>query len=106
MGVVDVVLIVFILVFAFKGTINGFITEAISILGIILAVLCSYMLYEPLFKVMQAVGFGKDGASIGAYITEHIIKTGEIDTYVKDIETRQNDPYTVVNTIMDNMLKK
>ena len=45
-------------------------------------------------------------ASIGAYITEHIIKTGEIDTYVKDIETRQNDPYTVVNTIMDNMLKK
>ena len=45
-------------------------------------------------------------ASIGAYITEHIIKTGEIDAYVKAIETRQNDPYTVVNTIMDNMLKK
>lgn len=73
MGVVDVVLIVFILVFAFKGTINGFITEAISILGIILAVLCSYMLYEPLFKVMQAVGFGKDGASIGAYILGFLI---------------------------------
>ena len=53
MGVVDVVLIVFILVFAFKGTINGFITEAISILGIILAILCSYMLFEPLFKIMQ-----------------------------------------------------
>ena len=73
MGVVDVILIVFILVFAFKGTINGFITEAISILGIILAVLCSYMLYEPLFKVMQAVGFGKDGASIGAYILGFLI---------------------------------
>ena len=28
MGVVDIIIIVFILVFAFKGTINGFITEA------------------------------------------------------------------------------
>ena len=73
MGVVDVVLIVFILVFAFKGTINGFITEAISILGIILAILCSYMLFEPLFKIMQAIGFGKNGASIGAYILGFLI---------------------------------
>ena len=45
-------------------------------------------------------------ASIGSYITKHIVETGELDAYVKDIETRQNDPYTVVNTIMDNMLKK
>lgn len=44
-------------------------------------------------------------ASIGSYITKHIVETGELDAYVKDIETRQNDPYTVVNTIMDNMLK-
>lgn len=73
MGVVDIIIIVFILVFAFKGTINGFITEAISILGIILAILCSYMLYEPLFKVMQAVGFGKQGASIAAYILGFLI---------------------------------
>ena len=73
MGVVDIIIIVFILVFAFKGTINGFITEAISILGIILALLCSYMLYEPLFKVMQAVGFGKQGASIAAYILGFLI---------------------------------
>ena len=58
MGIVDIIIIVFILVFAFKGTINGFITEAISILGIILALLCSYMLYESLFKAMQAAGFG------------------------------------------------
>lgn len=73
MGVVDVVIIVFILVFAFKGTINGFITEAISMLGIILAILCSYMLFEPLFKIMQSLGFGKDGASIGAYILGFLI---------------------------------
>lgn len=73
MGVVDIVIIVFILVFAFKGTINGFITEAISILGIILAVLCSYMLYEPLFKIMQALGLGKQGASIAAYILGFLI---------------------------------
>ena len=66
MGIVDIIIIVFILVFAFKGTINGFITEAISILGIILSLLCSYMLYEPLFKVMQAAGFGQQGASIAA----------------------------------------
>ena len=73
MGIVDIIIIVFILVFAFKGTINGFITEAISILGIILALLCSYMLYEPLFKVMQAVGFGEQGASIAAYILGFLI---------------------------------
>ena len=73
MGVVDVIIIVFILVFAFKGTINGFITEAISVLGIILAILCSYMLYDPLFKVMKAVGFGDNGASIAAYILGFLI---------------------------------
>ena len=39
-------------------------------------------------------------------LRKHIVETGELDAYVKDIETRQNDPYTVVNTIMDNMLKK
>lgn len=73
MGVVDVIIIVFILVFAFKGTINGFITEAISVLGIILAILCSYMLYDPLFKVMKTVGFGDNGASIAAYILGFLI---------------------------------
>ena len=73
MGIVDIIIIVFILVFAFKGTINGFITEAISILGIILALLCSYMLYESLFKAMQAAGFGQQGASIAAYILGFLI---------------------------------
>lgn len=73
MGVVDVVIIVFILVFAFKGTIHGFITEAIGVLGIILALLCSYMLYDPLFKVMKAVGFGEQGASIAAYILGFLV---------------------------------
>ncbi|MDY5051638.1 MAG: CvpA family protein [Candidatus Mucispirillum faecigallinarum] len=73
MGVVDVIIIVFILVFAFKGAINGLIIEAIGILGIILAVLCSYMLYNPLFKIMKAIGFGDNGASIAAYILGFII---------------------------------
>lgn len=73
MGVVDIIIIVFILVFAFKGAISGFINEAIGILGIILAVLCSYMIYDPLFKVMQAVGLGKQGASIAAYILGFLI---------------------------------
>ena len=73
MGVVDVIIIVFILVFAFKGAINGLIIEVIGILGFILAILCSYMLYDPLFKVMKAVGFGDNGASIAAYILGFLI---------------------------------
>lgn len=73
MGAVDVIIIAFIVIFAFKGTISGFITEAIGILGIILAVLCSYMIYEPLFKVMKSAGFGESGASIAAYICGFVI---------------------------------
>ncbi len=73
MGAVDLVVLGFILLFAIKGTINGLISEAISILGIILAVLFSYMLYEPLFKFMQALGLGEQGAAVGAYILGFLI---------------------------------
>ena len=44
-------------------------------------------------------------ASIGSYITKHIVQTGELDAYIKQIEDRASDPYTVVNTIMSNVLK-
>lgn len=44
-------------------------------------------------------------ASIGSYITKNIVNTGELDSYVKEIEARSNDPYTVVKTIMANVLK-
>lgn len=44
-------------------------------------------------------------ASIGSYITKNIVNTGELDSYVKEIEARNNDPYTVVKTIMANVLK-
>lgn len=44
-------------------------------------------------------------ASIGSYITKNIVNTGELDAYVKEIEARNNDPYTVVKTIMANVLK-
>lgn len=42
---------------------------------------------------------------IGSYITKHIVDTGKIDSYVKSIEDRSNDPYTVVNSIVEGMLK-
>ncbi len=73
MGVLDIVIIVFILFFGIRGIANGLINQVISILGIILAILFSYMLYEPLFKLMHALGLGKQGSSIGAYILGFII---------------------------------
>ena len=45
-------------------------------------------------------------ASIGSYITKNIVKTGRLDSYLDDIESRQNDPYTIVHELLDELLKK
>lgn len=42
---------------------------------------------------------------IGSYITSNIVETGQLDFYVESIENRTNDPYTVVNTILNSILK-
>lgn len=42
---------------------------------------------------------------IGSYITRKIVDTGKLDGLVSDIKARKNDPYTVVNEILQEMLK-
>ena len=42
---------------------------------------------------------------ISTYITNHITASGQFDEYVKDVEDRRIDPYSVVNDILKGMLK-
>lgn len=45
-------------------------------------------------------------ASIGRYITNNIVKTGRLDNYLEDIKSRANDPYTIVRSLLDELLVK
>lgn len=44
-------------------------------------------------------------ANIGRYITNKLVKTGELDAYVEKIKNHETDPYTVVAGVMKDMLK-
>jgi LAO/AO transport system kinase len=44
-------------------------------------------------------------SSIGSYIAKNIVDTGKLDEYVKQVENREIDPYSVVHGIMKSMLK-
>lgn len=44
-------------------------------------------------------------SSIGKYITNKLVKTGQLDAYVEKIKNHETDPYTVVGGIMNEMLK-
>jgi LAO/AO transport system kinase len=44
-------------------------------------------------------------AKIGQYVRHKLVDSGEIDGYVENIKARKTDPYTVVNGVMESMLK-
>ena len=44
-------------------------------------------------------------AKIGQYVRHKLVDSGKIDGYVEDIKARKTDPYTVVNGVMESMLK-
>ena len=44
-------------------------------------------------------------AKIGQYVRHKLVDSGEIDGYVESIKARKTDPYTVVNGVMESMLK-
>ena len=44
-------------------------------------------------------------ARIGAYVRHNIVDNGKLDEYVQDIKARKTDPYTVVNSVLQDMLK-
>ena len=44
-------------------------------------------------------------AKIGQYVRHNLVDSGKIDGYVEDIKARKTDPYTVVNGVMESMLK-
>ena len=68
MGSIDIILYVFILLFAFRGALRGLINESISILGIILAFLFSYIVYTPIYKLLLHLGMGESVTSVVTYI--------------------------------------
>lgn len=43
--------------------------------------------------------------NIGSYITKHLEENGKLDAYVEKIRARETDPYTVVASIMKEMLR-
>ena len=45
-------------------------------------------------------------SNIGNYIKEKIVASGRLDNYVEQIKSRDTDPYTVVGSIMQEMLNK
>lgn len=44
-------------------------------------------------------------SGIGTYISKQIVQTGQLDTYVMQVEKHEIDPYSVVQKIMGSMLK-
>ena len=44
-------------------------------------------------------------AKIGQYVRHKLVDSGKIDKFVEDIKARKTDPYTVVNGVMESMLK-
>ena len=44
-------------------------------------------------------------AKIGQYVRHKLVDSGKIDGYVEEIKSRKTDPYTVVNGVMESMLK-
>lgn len=44
-------------------------------------------------------------SNIGAYIKGRIVDSGRLDAYVEKIRKRETDPYTVVGSVMKEMLR-
>lgn len=44
-------------------------------------------------------------ARIGAYVRHNIVDNGKLDDYVQEIKARKTDPYTVVDSVLQDMLK-
>ena len=43
--------------------------------------------------------------NIGSYIKNKIVDSGRLDAYVEEIKQHATDPYTVVGTIIKEMLR-
>lgn len=73
LGVIDVILLAFMLALAVKGTLNGFIMAVVGILGIVLAFIFSFMVHEPMMKFVSLFGLKEDVASVTAYIVGFLV---------------------------------
>lgn len=72
-GIIDVILILFMLALGIKGIFNGFIMAAVGILGIVLGFIFAFMIETPMIKLVSFFGL-KDGvASVSAYILSFLV---------------------------------
>ena len=68
LGVIDIALLLVMAVFAIKGAYNGFITAVVSIAGIVLGFIFSFMIHPFMLKFVSIFGLKADVASVAAYI--------------------------------------
>jgi len=68
MGTADILITIFIVIFGLKGFQKGFIAEAVAILGLIIAFLFSYMIYPPIYEIVNQTGIDEKIGSILSYI--------------------------------------
>lgn len=72
-GIIDVILIFFMLALGIKGIFNGFIMGAVGVLGIILGFLFAFMIETPMIKLVSLFGLKGDVASVSAYILSFLV---------------------------------
>lgn len=70
---IDLIILIFVALFALKGSIKGFVTEAVGILGIILALLFSYITYPHLLKIVQNIKMSDVLATYIAHILSFLL---------------------------------
>ncbi len=73
MSATDILIIVAILGFGLRGCFKGFIFEIIGILGVVLAVLCSFMLHATMLSFVQKLGVQSELGSFVAYFIGFIV---------------------------------
>ncbi|BAI81043.1 colicin V production protein [Deferribacter desulfuricans SSM1] len=73
MGIIDIVLLIIIGVFAIKGLFRGLIGEVFGILGLILGYLLAYQYYQLTAKFASALGFNKSVSDVVGFVITFII---------------------------------
>ncbi|MGA1862232.1 CvpA family protein [Deferribacter thermophilus] len=73
MGIIDIILLIIIGVFAIKGLIKGLIVEVFGILGLILGYLLAYQYYQFTAKIVAYLGFNKSVTEAVAFVITFII---------------------------------
>lgn len=72
MGITDIVLLIIIGVFGVKGYFRGFVAEAFGLLGLIVAYIFAFLLYEPLAEVLVKMGVSEGASGALGYVIAFI----------------------------------